>query len=113
VLPKQPCVYCEQAIQIGKVRIAVAVEWAFLYPEPARLKRKSDVVDRNFDKARLSNARQIVNHSRDLAKAVRDNLMKFEDALDEVRRIEFGVEAVTSLTACAPNAPCQRPKRNR
>ena len=61
-----------------------AMALAFLYPEPAKLKRKGTgslaTKEQGFSAALLSNARSILHHSVELAEQVRDGDISLDDA---------------------------------
>jgi hypothetical protein len=57
--------------------------WAMLFPEPEKLKRKSDVSSGNFSKVSLSKARAVLGYSRQLAEEVRDGTKALNDAYDK------------------------------
>jgi ParB-like chromosome segregation protein Spo0J len=61
-----------------------AMGHALLYPEPERGKKRVEKLN-NFSRDRLSQARQILSHSRPLALAVRDGTEKFDEALAAVK----------------------------
>jgi hypothetical protein len=65
-----------------------AIAYAMHYPEPEKLKRKgsgSSETEHQFSKVRLSQARQILAHSRDIANAVLAGSQPFDEALKDVK----------------------------
>jgi hypothetical protein len=92
-----------------------AIAMALLYPEPekgGRGKKRNGSETEQFSKVRLSQARAIVAHSPQLAHAVREGGVKFDDALkqeaaagDEATRRK---ELVFRLKAAAARLPLRR-----
>jgi hypothetical protein len=77
-----------------------AMRVALLYPEPTRLKRKGSSVakEQKVSEARLSTARTVLAHSRELALAVRDGLKTLDDALDDVKASKKAMQSAEAMT---------------
>jgi len=66
-----------------------AMGLAFLYPEPEKggrgKKAQNDKETLGFSRMRLSQARAVLRHSRELAEAVRDGTIKLDEALERIQ----------------------------
>jgi hypothetical protein len=61
-----------------------AMALAMIYPEPHSKKSKESLP---FSKMRLSQARSVLRHSRDLAESVLKGSVSLDEALDKVARL--------------------------
>ena len=95
---------------ISKGQQAIAL--AMLYPEPEKAGRKkkdanNDKETLQFSRMRLSQARQILAHSRDMAIAIRDGSIKFDEALNKIasekRLLETSETKTERLRSEAPD----------
>lgn len=79
------------------------MQHAMLYPEPAKIKRKGsgslEPKEQGFSAARLSQARQVLAHSRELAEAVRDGIESLDDALKTVKQRQNGLKTAEEQLA--------------
>jgi len=71
-----------------------AIALAMIYPEPHSKKSKESLL---FSKMRLSQARSVLRHSRDLAESVLKGSVSLDEALDKVARLRT---AAPDLAAC-------------
>lgn len=87
-----------------------AMALAFLYPDPEKggrgKKSRNSPETGGFSLQRLSDARSVLRHSRELAEAVRDGSMSLDDALKIVREARQVIENdETQMTRLRDNAP--------
>jgi hypothetical protein len=73
-----------------------AMGHAMLFPDPTRLKRKSDFQRLDFSKQSLSNARTVLAHSPEIARAVRDGATTLSAAFEAVKAARERNKAIMS-----------------
>lgn len=79
-----------------------AMGYALLYPEPKRgmhSELSTSTGKLGFDKSRLSQARAVLRHSRELAEAVREGTVKLDEALERIKAERKELESTESKLA--------------